>query len=162
MLRPLPRGTQENTSNDRHTMQRNITRKEASRMDDSFGNPGLPSRELAQVLPFVPATVREAHIAPQPAGAASSGPPKPETSAETRQGKGSKGLVEEVAFANAIAEFLNQQVSFSYDERVNQIVVKVTKGDTEEVIRQIPSEEMIELITKFRKDFRGLIFNRTG
>jgi flagellar protein FlaG len=70
--------------------------------------------------------------------------------------------VEEVAFANAIAEFLNQQVSFSYDERVNQIVVTVTKGDTEEVIRQIPSEEMIELITRFRKDFRGLIFNRTG
>ena len=131
-------------------------------MDDSIGNPGLPSSELAQVLPFVPAIAREVHIAPQHAGAASSGPQKPETSAETRQGKGSKGLVEEVAFANAIAEFLNQQVSFSYDTRINQIVVKVTKGDTEEVIRQIPSEEMIELITRFRKDFRGLIFNRTG
>ena len=124
-------------------------------MDNSIGNPGLSSSELAPVFPSVPAIAREAHVAPQHAGAASS-------SAETRQGKGSKGLVEEVAFANAIAEFLNQQVSFSYDERVNQIVVKVTKGDTEEVIRQIPSEEMIELITKFRKDFRGLIFNRTG
>ena len=131
-------------------------------MDDSIGNPGLPSSELAQVLPFVPATAREAQVAPQHAGSASSGPQKPETSAETRQGKGSKGLVEEVAFANAIAVFLNQQVSFSYDTRINQIVVKVTKGDTEEVIRQIPSEEMIELITRFRKDFRGLIFNRTG
>ena len=124
-------------------------------MDNSIGNPGLSSSELAQVFPSVPAIAREAHVAPQHAGAASSG-------AETRQGKGSKGLVEEVAFANAIAEFLNQQVSFSYDARVNQIVVKVTKGDTEEVIRQIPSEEMIELITRFRKDFRGLIFNRTG
>ena len=131
-------------------------------MDGSIGNPGLSSSELAQGLPSVPAMVREAHVAQPHARAASSGPHKPETSAETRQGKGSKGLVEEVAFANAIAEFLNQQVSFSYDERVNQIVVKVTKGDTEEVIRQIPSEEMIELITKFRKDFRGLIFNRTG
>jgi len=74
--------------------------------------------------------------------------------------------VQEVAFANAIAEFLNQNVSFSYDTRIDQIVVKVTRGNTEEVIRQIPSEEMIKLITKFRKDFqndfRGLIFNRTG
>jgi flagellar protein FlaG len=136
-------------------MKRNIERKEASHMDDSIGNPGLPSSELAQVIPFVPAIAREAHIALQHAGAAPSG-------AETRQGKGSKGLVEEVAFANAIAEFLNQQVSFSYDARINQIVVKVTKGDTEEVIRQIPSEEMIELTARFRKDFRGLIFNRTG
>jgi uncharacterized FlaG/YvyC family protein len=140
-------------------MERNIKRKEASHMDNSIGNSGLSSSDLAQVLPSVPAM---AHVALQHARAASSGPQKPETSAETRQGKGSKGLVEEVAFANAIAEFLNQQVSFSYDERVNQIVVKVTKGDTAEVIRQIPSEEMIELITKFRKDFRGLIFNRTG
>ena len=131
-------------------------------MDGSIGNPGLSSSELAQVLPSVPAIAREAHITLQHTGATSSGPQKPETSAETRQGKGSKGLVEEVAFANAIAEFLNQQVSFSYDQRINQIVVKVTKGDTEEVIRQIPSEEMIELITKFRKEFRGLIFNRTG
>ena len=109
-------------------------------MDNSIGNPGLSSIELAQVLPSVPAIAREAHVALQHAGAASSGPQKPETSAETRQGKGSKGLVEEVAFANAIAEFLNQQVSFSYDERISQIVVKVTKGNTEEVIRQIPSE----------------------
>jgi uncharacterized FlaG/YvyC family protein len=92
----------------------------------------------------------------------SSGLQKPEASAETRQVKSTKGLVEEMAFANAIAEFLNQQVSFSYDPRINQIVVKVTKGNTEQVIRQIPAEEMIELITKFRKDFRGLIFNRTG
>jgi uncharacterized FlaG/YvyC family protein len=131
-------------------------------MDGSIGHPGLSSSELAQVLPSVPTVAREAHITSPQAGAASSSPQKPETSAETRQGKGSKGLLEEVAFANAIAEFLNQHVSFSYDKRIDQIVVTVTKGNTEEVIRQIPSEEMIELISKLRKDFRGLIFNRTG
>ena len=131
-------------------------------MDNSIGNPGLSRSELAPVFPSVSAIAREAHVALQRTGAASSGPQKPETSAETRQGKGSKGVVEEVAFANAIAEFLNQQVSFSYDKRIDQIVVKVTKGNTEEVIRQMPSEEMIELMSKFRKDFRGLIFNRTG
>jgi flagellar protein FlaG len=131
-------------------------------MDDSIGNTGLSSGELAQVLPAVPTIAREARSTPQLAGAVSSSPQKPEASAETRQGKSTKGFVEEMAFANAIAEFLNQQVSFSYDKRIDQIVVTVTKRDTEEVIRQIPSEEMIELITKLRKDFRGLIFNRTG
>ena len=131
-------------------------------MDNGIGNPGLSSSELAQMLPCVPAISREAYIAPQHAAAASSGPQKPITSVETHPGKVSKGLVEEMAFANAITEFLNQQVSFSYDTRINQIVVKVTKGNTEEVIRQMPPEEMIELISKVRKDFRGLIFNRTG
>ena len=131
-------------------------------MDDSIGSPGLSGSELAQAFPSVTAIPREAYVAPQRAEAAPSGPQKPETPTETRQGKASKGLVQEVAFANAIAEFLNQQVSFSYDKRIDQIVVKVTRGNSEEVIRQIPSEEMIKLITKFRKDFRGLIFNRTG
>ena len=131
-------------------------------MDSSIGNPGLFGSELAQGFPSVPAIAREAHVALQHARAASSDPQKPKTPPETRQGKGSKGLAEEGAFANAIAEFLNQHVSFSYDKRIDQIVVKVTKGNTEEVIRQIPSEEMIELITRFRKEFRSLIFNRTG
>src|SRR4029453_523732 len=102
MLCPLHRGPQENTRDDRHTMERNIERKEASRMDNSIGNPGLSSIELAQVLPAAPAMAREAHVALQHAGAASSGPQKPETSAETRQGRGSKGLGEEMGFANAI------------------------------------------------------------
>ena len=131
-------------------------------MDNRIGNPRLSSSERAQTLPVVSAVPHKVHVAPQRAGVVSSGPQKPETPAETRQEKGSKELVQELAFANAIAEFLNQQMSFSYAKRINQIVVKVTKGSTEEVIRQIPSEEMIELISKFRKDFRGLIFNRTG
>ena len=62
-------------------------------MDGSIGQPGLSSNELAQALPSVPAIARETHIAPQHAGATASGPQKLETSAETRQGKVSKGLV---------------------------------------------------------------------
>jgi len=47
------------------------------------------------------------------------------------------------------------------DKRIDQIVVTVTHGADKEVIRQFPSEEMIQLMVKFRRDFRGLIFNRT-
>ena len=136
-------------------------------MDNSIVSPGFSGGEWAQTFPSITAIPREPQVAPQQVGAASSGPQKPKAPpAEVDQEKSSKELVQEVAFANAIAEFLNQKVSFSYDARVDQIVVKVTRGDTEEVIRQIPSEEMIKLMTKFRKDFwkdfRGLIFNRTG
>jgi flagellar protein FlaG len=142
-------------------------RKGASHMDDSIVNPGLSGSEWVQTFPSITAIPRGPHVAPQQAGAASSGPQKPEAPpTEAHQEKPSKDLVQEVALANAIVEFLNQKVSFSYDTRVDQIVVKVTRGSTEEVIRQIPSEEMIKLMTKFRKDFwkdfRGLIFNRTG
>jgi flagellar protein FlaG len=135
-------------------------------MDDSIVNPGLSGSEWVQTFSSITAISREPQMSSRQAGAASAGPQKPGAPLETRQEKPSKGLVQEVAYANAIAEFLNQKVSFSYDTRIDQIVVKVTRGNTEEVIRQMPSEEMIKMITKlrkdFRKDFRGLIFNRTG
>ena len=131
-------------------------------MDASSVNPGLSIRDFTQTLTSGTALERQVQVAPQRAGATSPGSQKPETAEETRQEKPGKGLVQEVEFANTIAEFLSQKVSFSYDERIDQIVVKVTQGNTEEVIRQIPGEEMIKLMAKFRKDFRGLIFDRTG
>jgi len=131
-------------------------------MDGSIVNAGLSGNDLTQTFPSVTVITRETQVTPQRPEAVSSVIQKPETSATTRQGKPQKGLVQEMAFANAIAEFLNQNVSFRYDERIDQIVVKVTRDGTDEVIRQIPAEEMIEMIAKFRKDFRGLIFNRTG
>lgn len=130
-------------------------------MDDSSVNPGLSA--FTQTLPSVTAVDRQLQIAPQRASTTPAEAQKPATSAETRQTKPTrKELVEEVGFANAVAAFLNQKVSFNYDKRIDQIVVKVTRENGEEVIRQIPSEEMIKLTAKFRKEFRGLIVDRTG
>jgi uncharacterized FlaG/YvyC family protein len=67
-----------------------------------------------------------------------------------------------VAFANAIADLFNTKLSFNYDERINQVVVRVQEGGTDEVIRQIPPEQMIELAAKFKSQARGLILNHQG
>ena len=52
-----------------------------------------------------------------------------------------KTLVE----VNELAKSLSRKLSFSYDDRIEKIIVKVMEGDTEKVIRQIPPEEMIRL-----------------
>jgi uncharacterized FlaG/YvyC family protein len=67
-----------------------------------------------------------------------------------------------VAFANTVADLFNTKLSFNYDERINQVVVRVQKGGTDEVIRQIPPEQMIELAAKFKSQSRGLILNHQG
>jgi flagellar protein FlaG len=67
-----------------------------------------------------------------------------------------------VAFANTAAEIFNTKLSFDYDERIDQVVIKVKEEGSEEVIRQIPPEEMVELAAKFKNDFRGLILNHQG
>jgi flagellar protein FlaG len=74
----------------------------------------------------------------------------------------STSLSQTVTFANAVAELFNTTLSFNYDERIGQVVVRVKEGNTDEVIRQIPSEQMVELAAKFKSQLRGLILNHQG
>jgi uncharacterized FlaG/YvyC family protein len=67
-----------------------------------------------------------------------------------------------VAFANTVADLFSTKLSFSYDERIDKVVVRVKKGNTDEIIRQIPPEHMIELAAKFKSQLRGLILNDQG
>jgi uncharacterized FlaG/YvyC family protein len=67
-----------------------------------------------------------------------------------------------VAFANSVADLFSTELSFSYDERIDKVVVRVKKGNTDEIIRQIPPEHMIELAAKFKSQLRGLILNDQG
>ena len=67
-----------------------------------------------------------------------------------------------VAFANTMANLFSTKLSFYYDERIDKVVVSVKTGDTNEVIRQIPPEQMVELAAKFRHQLRGLILNHQG
>jgi hypothetical protein len=67
-----------------------------------------------------------------------------------------------VAFANVAANLFNTNLSFDYDERINQVVVKVMDDKTGQVIRQIPPEHMVQLVASFKNDLRGLILNHHG
>ena len=70
---------------------------------------------------------------------------------------------EALAVASFLEEYmtiLQTSIGFSVNESVNRIVITVTNKDTNEVIRQIPSEEMIELQEKM-KELTGLIFSKS-
>ncbi len=60
--------------------------------------------------------------------------------------------------ANQIAYASNKEIDFRLDEEGEPPVIVVTDKETGEVIRQIPSEEMVRLNDKM-EDFVGLIFN---
>ena len=58
--------------------------------------------------------------------------------------KTSKEAVEKaLSKINEMSTSQKRRLNFSYDERIEKIVVKVMEGNTEKVIRQIPSEELI-------------------
>ena len=59
--------------------------------------------------------------------------------------------VQEIANSmNQVASVFNASLSFSVDKPTGKTVIKVTDRETEEVIRQIPPKELLNLIGKMR------------
>ena len=91
-------------------------------------------------------------------------------SAETEKQESADVSVEQIETAAAqLSEFVqtnNRQLNFSVDEGSNKQVVKVTDSQSGDVIRQIPSEEILKLSERLQ-DLQtevgtavGLLFNK--
>ncbi len=57
-----------------------------------------------------------------------------------------------------MANFFNRKIHVEIDRDLEITIAKVIDSETEEVIRQIPPEEMVELSRK-AKDMKGLLIN---
>jgi len=59
-----------------------------------------------------------------------------------------------------VVQSIGTKVSFSYDDRSPNPVIRVTDSETGEEIRQIPREEMLHLMSKLR-EVSGLIYEES-
>ena len=66
-------------------------------------------------------------------------------------------LDEAVSELNSVAQFLRRELQLAVDEQSGEVVVKVLDEQNDEVIRQIPSKEVLEL-RKSMEDMKGVIF----
>jgi len=64
-----------------------------------------------------------------------------------------------VSNVNQFVRDVSQKVSFTYDDRSDRPIIIVEDNDTGEVIRQIPPDEMLNLMAKL-EDIAGIIFHR--
>jgi flagellar protein FlaG len=80
----------------------------------------------------------------------------------SRAAKQTLDVSQAVKLANSIAETLDKKISFSYDDKLEQVIVKVVRESTGETIRQIPPQEMIDLMVSLREGIRGLVLNQKG
>ena len=60
-----------------------------------------------------------------------------------------------------LAKHFNRKIHLEVEEDLDMIIVKVVDGETDEVIRQIPPEELVEL-SKNAKNLKGLLINTEG
>ncbi len=67
-------------------------------------------------------------------------------------------LQEAVQKMNQLMESNNRSLQFSVDDSTEAVVIKVVDLDTDEVVRQIPSEETLKF-SEFLEGMVGLIFD---
>lgn len=73
----------------------------------------------------------------------------------TRQDQKQK-LEEKVAQLNDYVQHLNRNLEFSIDEQSGDTIIKVIDAETKELVRQIPSQEIIDVRNAVDK-YRGLL-----
>jgi flagellar protein FlaG len=61
-----------------------------------------------------------------------------------------------VATVSEVLKAANPRLKFEIDDATDRVVVKIVKGDSGEVIRQIPPEELLEL-EKYLSSAKGLL-----
>lgn len=77
--------------------------------------------------------------------------------AEEAQELSVEKLDDAVQRLNDLAESVQRQLRFSVDDDTGRSVITVTDKETDEVIRQIPSEEVLNLISRFQKFESGIL-----
>ena len=70
--------------------------------------------------------------------------------------------IEQIAeFLNESSQLFNVGLRFNINEDVDRVIVSVVNRDTDEVIRQIPPEEVVDLAARLN-EMAGVLFNETA
>jgi flagellar protein FlaG len=69
-----------------------------------------------------------------------------------------KGVVERL---NSIEDFHDRGIRFSVDEETGKVVVRIVDSSTNEVVKQIPSDEILRMARNI-DEFLGLYLNKRG
>jgi flagellar protein FlaG len=70
-----------------------------------------------------------------------------------------QNLKSAISMLNEQMASTKQGLGFSFDESINSAVIKVSNIHTGEVVRQIPSEEVLRMAHKI-DDLKGILYNK--
>nr|WP_319394185.1 flagellar protein FlaG [uncultured Desulfobacter sp.] len=84
---------------------------------------------------------------------------KVSSSQKDKQQMSTEEVKEVVESFQEMSETIQTKLSFSVDEENNEIVVKIFDKESEELIRQFPSDEMLSLQDKM-SDLAGFLFDQ--
>jgi flagellar protein FlaG len=85
---------------------------------------------------------------------------KPQGRAEEEKKSDDEALSDTVSDLNELVQNMRRELQFSLEKESGELVVKVIDTETDEVVRQIPPEEVIELRRRL-SDAAGAIFRES-
>lgn len=115
-------------------------------------NQAQASPPVKESRPVKAAKASLAQALPEVARASGAQQPRPQPSAEEL-----KRITEEL---RRRVSAVSPELEFQVDRSSGRVVVKITDPATKEVIRQIPSEEMLEINKALEQFQQGLLLNR--
>ena len=65
-----------------------------------------------------------------------------------------------VASANKFVEVINNKITFSIDDKTSKQIINVYDKETGQLIRKIPPDEMVALVSKL-EEIAGILFNHS-
>jgi flagellar protein FlaG len=125
-------------------------------MINDFGTLKSVLATPAQTGPTAPADVRK----PDPLGnstEAKGGQAAESANAEQPRSRQAEPVEDVVSDLNELVRNLHRELQFSVDRDSGDTVIKVVDKETDEVVRQIPSEELMDLRQRLQ-DAAGAIF----
>ncbi len=78
---------------------------------------------------------------------------------QPRQPVTAVAVQEAVDEINGVLDYMNDRLEFSVHEATNRVMVKVLDRQTDEVIREIPPEQMLDLLAKLQ-ELVGLLVDK--
>jgi flagellar protein FlaG len=60
-----------------------------------------------------------------------------------------------------VSEAFDRRLSFSFNEKLGQVVVKVIENDTDKIVREIPPTELQQVYERIREVI-GLLFDKSA
>lgn len=114
----------------------------------------IPVESLPSVKPLARVTARDRVATQSAATPGNATSPAPD---ETVRKVDPRELEAAVSALNEHAQQLQRALQFSVDDQSGRTVIKVVDRETKEVIRQIPSEETLQIAARLRAATAGLL-----
>ena len=123
------------------------------RIEGIVATTGMASQQLMESAPNKPDKASEAQTRQAAAPAQQQAP-------EEAKAAGSRLLPEAVKQLEQIVQAFDRNLKFQIHEDTHALMVQVLNAETKEVIREFPSEQILDMVSMFQKQLAGLFVDK--